>query len=695
MPAFLLEIGTEEIPASFLSAAALELRSRLITFLDESGVEHGEAKVFYTPRRLAVLCEGVGSKQKDTVALVTGPPLSSAYDENGRPTKAALGFAKAHGVKVGDLSTEPSSKRKVLALRQKRRGRRTSSLLSEYIPRLLASINFPKSMRWEPSMFTFARPIRWIVALLGSQTLRFRIAGVKSGAETFGHRFLSPGPKRIDDPTLYEKVLQKMHVVPDPQKRSELIVSMLDSSTKPIHGTAMDDPELIEEVNGLVEEPNPIVGRFDSKYLRLPQEVVITAMREHQRYFSVLDDTGKLLPYFVAIANGKTRDDRIVQKGYEDILVSKLEDAAFHWEEDRKRTLQAMVSGLKSVVWQENLGSLYDKCQRLVELTKHICLRIDEADHEKAERAAYLCKADLVSEMVRDGKEFAKLQGVMGREYALASKEDKRVAVAIQEHYMPRYPGDPLPQTPEGAVVSIADRLDSIVGLFINGQIPTGSEDPYGLRRLANGMIAVVVEGEYHLSLLSLVSAAMDLFANQFTEYRFDRDSIACSLIEFLSGRMEAFLGEKGVTFDVTRAVMSSGLDDLTDATQRALAFTRFRERDEFKSLVIGQKRVVNILKGLDLDSPLDESLFTDAEEKRLLTSTRNIEDELRHSLTSHDYGRALELLLSLKDPIDQFFDRVLVMAEDPVVRNNRLALVSYVADRFTSLADFSEIVTE
>lgn len=695
MPTFLLEIGTEEIPASYLRPAAEELRDRLISFLDESGIDHGEARVFYTPRRLAVLCEGVALKQKDTVALVTGPPVSRAFDQNGEPTGAASGFAKAHGVDLSCLSTKDTPKGKVVAFEQKKKGRRTSALLTEHIPSLLASIYFPKSMSWEKSRFRFARPIRWMVALLGGQMLKLKLAGVKSGDSTVGHRFLSPDPVKIEDPADYESVLLNKHVVPDPDKRRELILSALGKATRSLKGVILDDPELVSEVNGLVEEPNAIVGRFDKKYLRLPQEVVITAMREHQRYFSVVDDAGVLLPYFVAVANGRTKADMTVKKGYEDILVSKLEDASFHWQEDTKLTLLKMSEGLKSVVWQENLGSVFDKCQRLVQLAKHLCLRIDQAEPSIAERAALLCKADLVSNMVRDGKEFAKLQGVMGREYALKSGEDRRVAAAIHEHYLPRFPGDSLPGTAEGAVVSIADRLDSIVGSFINGKIPTGSEDPYGLRRLANGMVAVAVEGGYHISLSSLVSASLELYASQVKGCEMDRDALACSLFDFLTARMEAFLGEKGVAFDVTRAVISTGLDDITDASLRAAALTRFRERDEFKQLVTGQKRVANILKGFEPEGSLDESMLTETEEMDLLSSTKEIEGEIQQSIENHEYEKTLELLLSLRGPIDQFFDQVLVMAEDSKVRSNRLALVEYVAGRFSQLADFSKIVIE
>ena len=347
----LLEIGTEEIPASYLRPAAEEMGNRLLSFLEESGIGHGEARVFYTPRRLAVLCRDVASKQKDSVALVSGPPVSKAFDQNGEPTGAAAGFAKAHGVDVGSLSTKETPKGKVVAFEQKKKGRRTSSLLAEYAPELLSSIYFPKSMSWETSGFRFARPIRWIVALLGSQTLRFQVAGVKSGNKTVGHRFLSPNRVKIDDPSDYEKALEKKHVVPDPLKRKELILSALKKEIRSVKGTVIDDPELVSEVNGLVEEPNAIVGRFDHKYLTLPQEVVITAMREHQRYFSVADESGKLLPDFVAIANGKTKNDRVVRKGNEDILVSKLEDASFHWQEDTRLSLEEMSERVVDHPW--------------------------------------------------------------------------------------------------------------------------------------------------------------------------------------------------------------------------------------------------------------------------------------------------------------------------------------------------------
>ncbi len=695
MKAFLLEIGTEEIPASYLRPAAEEMGRGLTTFLDESGIDHGEAKVYYTPRRLAVLIRDVAPKQKDSVVVTTGPPVSAAYDSEGSPTKAAAGFAKAHGIDVKKLEKRETPKGEVLAVVKKKKGRATSSLLADYIPGLLASLSFPRSMSWEPSRFRFARPIRWIVALLGDRVISFTVAQVKSGSETRGHRFLSPTRKKIQDPLRYEELLKQKHVIADPEKRKELIVSLVRRASMKKDGIPIDDPDLLEEVNGLVEEPNPIAGTFDHKYLKLPEEVVITAMREHQRYFSLVQKSGRLLPCFVAIANGKTKNDRAVRKGYEDILVSKLEDASFHWQEDTRQKLAKMAEGLKTVVWQENLGSLFDKCERLVELAKHLALRVDNADSEAAERAAFLCKADLVSNMVRDGKEFAKLQGVMGREYAVVSGEDKRVATAIYEHYLPRFPGDLLPRTPEGAIVSIADRLDSIVGSFINGKVPTGSEDPYGLRRLANGMIAVIVDGGHHIPLTSLLSVDIALFESRFPGSSFDRNQVGCSLFTFFRTRMDAFLGDKGISHDVTDAVMSVGLDDFSDVLERARTLSGFKQSEEFKRLALGQKRVANILKGGETAASVDESLLAENEEKRLYAVTREIEEALRGSIEDRDYCQALSILLSLRDPIDSFFDKVLVMADDRPLRENRLALVEYVWERFNSLADFSKILIE
>jgi len=695
MPPFLLEIGTEEIPASYLLPAAEQMRKELLKFFDDSLIEHGDASIFYTPRRLAVFCEDVASRQKDTVLEVSGPPTSSAYDKDGKPTKAAAGFAKAHGVDLNDLKTKKTPKGDVIVAQENKKGRATSSLLSQYIPKLLAALSFPKAMTWEPTGFRFARPIRWIVALLGKKVITFSVAGVKSGDRTRGHRFLSPGFKKIQNPRDYQKTLKAKHVIADPEKRKELTISMVKKAAAGKRGLLIDDPELLDEVNNLVEESGIILGTFNKKYLDLPKDVVVTAMREHQKYFSIVDRSGKLLPYFVAIANGKTGNTDRIRKAHQAALTSKLEDASFHWHEDTRCKLEEMADGLKRVVWQENLGSLYDKCQRLVELAKHISLRIDDADSKVAERAAFLCKADLVSNMVRDGKEFAKLQGVMGREYALVSGEDAKVATAIYEHYLPRYPGDSLPRTAEGAVVSMADRLDSIVGSFINNKIPTGSEDPYGLRRLANGMTAVIVGQGHHLSLTSLIATDISLYESQKEGCVADRNALGCSLFSFFTSRMESLLEEKGIRYDITDAVMSPGLDDLHDAAERAMALSQFRQSEEFTSLVVGQKRVANILKGVKSEARLDESILTEAEEKRLFSLTKEIEDALQQSIAEHAYQKSLKILLSLKDPIDQFFDTVLVMAEDKALRANRLALVKYVAERFNTLADFSKIVID
>ena len=695
MPAFLLEIGTEEIPALYLRPAAEQMKKELLEFLDDSRIDHGDASVFYTPRRLAVLCENVAPKQKDTVVLVSGPRASSAYDRDGKPTNAAVGFARAHGVDVSDLKTKKTAKGEVIVTEEKKKGKTTSSILSEYVPELLTNLYFPRTMAWEATGFRFARPIRWIVALLGKKVVKFNVADVKSGDKTYGHRFLSPKFKRIEDPENYEKTLKAMHVIADPKKRKKLIHSMVKKAATAKKGTPINDPGLLEEVSGLVEEPGAVVGSYDKKYLALPKDVVVTAMREHQKYFSIVDKSGRLQPHFIAIGNGKTTKTNHITKAHQAALASKLEDASFHWQEDTKHKLEEMAKGLKRVVWQENLGSLYDKCQRLVELAKHISLRVDDADPKIAERAALLCKADLVSNMVRDGKEFAKLQGVMGREYALVSGEDKRVAAAIHEHYLPRYPGDSLPGTHEGAIVSIADRLDSIIGSFINDKIPTGSEDPYGLRRLANGMISIIVEKKHRLSLTSLIATDISLYEEQKKDCITDRNALGCSLFSFFTSRMEAFLEEKGIRYDITEAVMSVGLDDLHDVAERALALSQFKQSEEFKTLVIGQKRVANILKGVEIDTRLDESALAEPEEKRLYTLTKGIENKLRESIRKHAYQESLRILLSLKDPIDQFFDAVLVMAEDDKLRANRLALVKYVSEKFNTLADFSKIVIE
>jgi glycyl-tRNA synthetase beta chain len=695
MPSFLLEVGSEEIPASYLQPAAEQMRRDLVQFLDSSGIEHGDAKVFYTPRRMAVLCKNVASKQKDSIVEVSGPPKAAAFDKEGKPTKAAEGFARAHGVDVADLTLKVTPKGEVIVATKEVKGETTAALLSSYLPKLLAGLYFPKSMIWEESKFRFARPIRWLVALLGDSVVRFSVAGVTSGDETFGHRFLSPKWERLENPEEYEKTLKALHVIADPSIRRELIIDSVKKAAATTKGIPIDDPELLDEVTGLVEEPNAIEGRFDQRYLTLPKDVVVTAMREHQRYFSIVDQSGKLLPGFVAIANGKTKNDELVRRGYEEILISKLEDASFHWHEDTKHKLEDMVEGLKRVVWQENLGSLYDKSQRLVELAKLLSLRIDGADAKSAQRAAYLCKADLVSNMVRDGKELAKLQGVMGREYALVSGEGEKVATAIYEHYLPKFPGDSLPRTPEGAIVSIADRLDSIVGSFINGSIPSGSEDPYGLRRLANGMIGTIVGGKHHLSLTSLIAADITLYEGQQPALSIDRNTLGCSLFSFFTTRMEAFLEDAGIRHDITDAVMASGVDDLSDAAKRAKALSEFRLKEEFESLVVGQKRVANILKGVPIEGRVNESMLAESSEKKLFSATKGIENDYRQSLEEREYKKSLEALLSLKGPIDRFFDDVMVMADDAALRANRLALVRYVADTFNRLADFSKIVIE
>ncbi len=681
----LIEIGTEELPASMVVPGAKQLLDGILKALHDAHIKHGSGKWFATPRRLAVLVKDVAEKQDVIEKEVVGPPEKVAFDSDGNPTKAAIGFARSAGVDVSDLYVINRGSKRYVAAKVTEGGTPTTEILKTAIPQAISSIKFPKSMRWNDS-FRFARPIRWIVALFGKEVIPFEVAGVSSGKRTRGHRLISNREIEIDSPENYENLLENVHVIADFEKRRELVRRKASEAAAAVGGRPIDDPELLDEVTNLVEWPSAVLGSFDSKYLQLPDVVVITAMKQHQRYFAVVDEKGRLMNHFVAIANNLDEYADVMRPGLEKVLRARLEDAGFYYKEDLKKRLEERVEELKGIVWREGLGSVYDKVMRIKELAMKLASDDETVDIGALERGALLSKTDLTTEMIRDGKEFTKLEGVIGMEYALAQGENEKVARIIFEHHLPRFSGDRLPELREAAWLAVADRLDTIAGIMSTGYEVSGSQDPLGLRRLAYGLIDVILGHELRFDMRKAAELAAAPFGNH---------EFSSKIVDFILGRFENYLEEKeSVRYDLVDAVIASGITDLVNLRKRALALQKLMESEPeiFSDVVIGQKRVANILEKTAELPEIDPQLFEKDEERTLYEIARKVEPEVRKAVESEDFDRALKLLLELRAPIDSFFDNVFVMVDDPKLRLNRLALLNFVRTIFKLYGDFSKI---
>src|SRR4030067_3277054 len=507
MPAdIIFEIGTEEIPARFIPSALERMKEDFSVLLNEQGISFKTAESFGTPRRLLLYVKDAAEKQAEKAVEVTGPAKAVAYDKDGAPTKAASGFAKGQGMDVKERQIKKTDKGEYICALKKEGGRDTEGLLTELLPRFLLKIDFPKSMYWDDKKIRFARPVRWLTALYGNKPVKFEVANVKSSNMSRGHRFMSPGAFVVEDKESYLHQLEASYAIVDPAKRRKIIIEQIEQIAKEKGGSVLKDEELVDTVTFLVEYPVAICGDFDKKYLELPKDILINAMKEHQKYFSIIDKSGMLMPHFICIANTKAKDMDIVKKGNERVLRARLDDGSFYFNEDRKKKLSDRTNDLKGVVFQEQLGTLYDKVQRDISLTEYLAPIIDAKSSEPAKRAAYLCKSDLLTGVVG---EFPKLQGIIGRGCAFLDGEKKEAGKGIYEHYLPRFSGDELPKTNAGIVLSIADKIDNICGSFAIGLIPTGSQDPYALRRQGLGILQILLSKKIHISLIGLVESAL------------------------------------------------------------------------------------------------------------------------------------------------------------------------------------------
>ncbi|MDI6853540.1 MAG: glycine--tRNA ligase subunit beta [Deltaproteobacteria bacterium] len=689
----LLEIGTEEIPARFIPPVLEEMAAALRKRLEQERIAVKEIVTWGTPRRLALVAAEVAESQAEVSQEILGPPKAVAFDQYGQPTAAAQGFAKAQGVTVGDLVEVETPRGVYLGIRKQTSGRPTKERLVEILPEFILGLNFPKSMRWGALETTFARPIHWILARFGGEVVSFPLADVASGGFTHGHRFLAPEKLEVKDAGEYVETLRRAHVIVDPAERRAFLEAELAKAAASVGGEVVPNPGLVEENTFLVEYPSVVVGHFEDKFLALPDEVLITSMREHQRYFSLRGKDGKLLPHFIAVNNTLTRNPDVVRQGHERVLRARLSDAMYFYQVDSRAPLAKWVEELKGVVFHSLLGTSYEKMERFRSMAEYLRQNLGSesgsiaVSPEAVQRAATLCKADIVSEMVG---EFPSLQGVMGRVYAENAGEPKEVAAAIFSHYLPRHADDDLPEDMVGVLVGLADRLDTICGLFGVGLTPTGAADPYGLRRHALAIIRILRHHRLHLDIPEAVRQSLQLLKSKISR---KPEDAAPEILEFLQTRLQHLLLSEGFDHETVTAVLAAGCRDVVEAADKVKALEEVRKIPEFPALAVAFKRVINISLGA-APGEVAEALFEQPEEKMLYEAAASLEKEVEEALSRRNYLGACQALAKIKGPVDAFFDKVLVMAENPKLRQNRLALLARISRTFLKVADFSKITT-
>jgi glycyl-tRNA synthetase beta chain len=693
MADLLFEIGAEEIPAGFVPPALRQLEEGLARALGEARLAHGEVKAVGTPRRLAVWARDLAPRQTDARTEAFGPPVAQAYDAEGKPTQAALGFARSQGVDVARLARAQTPKGERVAVTKVERGRRAEQVLPALLERLLQGLRFDKSMRSRWDEVTFARPVRWIVALHGGRPLEVRFGEVTSGRVTYGHRFMAPRaiPLR-GTPEDYRARLRKAFVVVDPEERRAAIEKGIARAAQGAGGKVRPDPGLLAEVTHLVEHPTAIWGEFERSNLELPAEVILSEQRKHQRYFAVVDGKGKLKNRFVAVAGTPVRDPEVTRHGYERVLRARLADGRFFLEEDRKRKLRDRIEDLGRRTYHARLGSELDRTHRIGTIATALArgLGREELVPDLLE-AARLSKTDLGTGMVG---EFPDLQGVMGGHYARLEGYKDEIADALEDQYRPVGASGEMPRSDLGALVGLADRLHALVGLVGAGEKATGAKDPFGLRRAAIGILRILLERGYHLSLASAVEQSLDALSG--VRLAQDRAVVAESVLDFFRGRLRALWGEEAAP-DVVEAVLAAGADDVVDARKRLEALAEVRRRPDFGALAVAFKRAANIQEKAQggAASRVDPALLRDQAERALLAEVERVEGQAAQARVTRDYPAVLRAVATLGPAVDRFFEDVLVMDEEAPVRANRLALVRRVASLFSDIADFRKIQAE
>lgn len=684
----LLEIGTEEIPSGYLEKGLIALEQLAVENLINNRIELGKGlRTYGTPRRLVLMGEAIAEKQEEIVQEVTGPPKRAALDEKGNPTKAALGFAQKQGVTFEELEWKKTSKGEYLHVKRQIPGRPTIEVLSEILPKIIGDLPWPKSMRWGQVGFPFVRPIHWVLALFNGKVIPFEVAGVKSGKKTRGHRFMSPESREINNTQEYVEKMRAASVIIDRVEREKKVTEATAAAASTVSGIPLNDPELVSTVANLVEFPSAVCGSFDEGFLNIPGPVLITAMKEHQKYFALRDKGDRLMPNFVAVNNTTPRDETVVRRGHERVLRARLADADFFFKEDRKRPLEDRLDDLKNVIYQADLGTSFDKVQRFTRLAAYLAECVAPETNNDVILAARLCKCDLVTEMVM---EFPSLQGVMGKEYARLDGHPERICQAIQEHYLPLRSGGEPPDSMLGSIVGVADRIDTITGCFAVQLEPTGAADPFALRRHALAVIRIIEKMAWEVSLQALISTSTSILRETI---EFDSGKVSNKVIDFFRERYKNMMLGLGYTSDLVEAILSTGFDNVYELRFRIEQLKKFMaESNEFESLVLTSKRITNILKKQEKTIEVDPGLFKEPCEVKLWQAYGQLKDEILQLKEYKEYYGALNLVIRLRKPVDNFFDEVEILTkEHPHLRDNRVAMLQTLAVLFKSIADFSK----
>lgn len=678
----LLEIGTEEMPANVMPGAVAQLADLARENLSAARLSFDDLKVYGTPRRLSVVVYGAADRQADEAIRKRGPSIAAAFDADGNPTKAAQGFARGQGISADALVRDGEYVWADIV----NAGKPAIEVLPDVFAAMISGLSFGRSMHWGSEEFRFIRPIRWLVALCGDEIVPMEIAHVKSGRISRGHRVLSAGEVEIPSPAAYAETLRGAYVIVDPDERREMIREGLTAKAKELGGTVRHNAELLEEINYIVEYPTALYGRIDAEFLKLPVPAVVTPMRDHQRYYPVQKEDGSLMPYFLTVRNGGSHAIENVQIGNERVLRARLDDAKFFFDNDRKKSLEEHREDAKRINYQEGMGNMADKADRLGEIVSVLSEDFKFTDEEKADalRAAYLSKSDLATGMVT---EFTELQGEMGKEYALLDGEKPNVAQAIFEQYMPRFAGDILPQTAAGRALSLADKFDNLAATFLRGLIPTGSQDPFALRRQTIGAVNILVDGKIHWDVRVGIAKALSLLPGDVAV----KVEAGAQIEEFFRQRIRAIMEARGIPYDIVDAVSVEYVSDVYARFLRAeaLMVSGIKEDTELRQAVT---RLANITKGKE-GGNVNPALFTEEEEKNLWAVTETARESVTAAYTAYDYAAAVPALRTLIAPVNAYLDAVMVMADDEAIRANRIATLLSALDLFRAWADFSKLV--
>lgn len=701
----IFEIGTEEIPARFVASMLKDLREKAKEELAKLSLDFSSVSTYGTPRRLVLYVENLAARQPDVKVEAKGPPKEFAFDQNGNPTKAALGFANKVGVDVNAFTYKEVGGREYIFVDYEKKGEATARLLKELLPKLISSLYLPISMRWGSEDFKFIRPIHWIVAAYKGRIVKFELAGVKSGDTVLGHRFISGNkPKKIPATALkdikaYKAALRKLGVILDQNERKSRIAAGVKGAVKTRVQKPILDEKLLEEVTYLVEYPEFLVGSFQNAYLKVPNEVLVTSMKKNQKYFPIVDENGELTNKFIAVTNCKIGSNlQTLREGNERVLSARLSDARYFFEEDQKLPLEARVKDLAKIAFIKGLGNLFEKKERLIQMVGFLgkALKLDEHTITRAKRTAELCKADLSTQMVF---EFTELQGIMGREYAILSGEEKSIAQGIFEHYLPRFAGDIIPHVPEGTLVALADKIDTLVGCFSVGVIPSGSQDPFGLRRAAFGIVKIILEKKLNLSLEELIEKSYKQFAKIHKEYKKAKakteikseEEVINRLLQFIADRLKNILREDQVRYDLIDAALNN-FNDVVAARKKAHALKRHVAAPWMKGLVESADRIKRLAKNAKRENVLEHDFIEDAE-KKMYEAYLSTNGSVGEKIQKGEYEAALLALSKFTPVVEKFFVDILIMHEDERIKTNRLALLKTVEKMYAGFADFAKIV--